>query len=93
MNNLKSRVFDLRSGLDSFFITVKCDQAPLRREFLQYQARMPAASESTVDIDTIRIGYQESGRLFSEHRAMNQDFCLHRKLPYFLKIELGGDIR
>ena len=82
MNNLKSRVFDLRSGLDSFFITVKCDQAPLRREFLQYQARMPAASESTVDIDTIQRAPGDEPRLLPA-----------QKTTLFLKIELGGDIR
>ncbi len=81
MDNLKPQIFDLCRGLNG--VSVKRDQAPLRREFFQYQARVPSTAESTVDIDTIRIGYQESGRLFSKYRAMNQDFCLHRKLPYF----------
>ena len=82
MNNPKSRILDLSGGFNGFFVAVERDQAPLRGELFQYQARVPSTAESPVDIDAIRIGYQESGLLFSKYRAMNQDLCLHRKLPY-----------
>lgn len=61
MNNLKSRILDLSGGFNGFFVAVERDQAPLRGELFQYQARVPSTAESTVDIDAIRIGYQESG--------------------------------
>ena len=42
---LKARILDLSGGFNGFFVAVERDQAPLRGELFQYQARVPSTAE------------------------------------------------